>query len=286
VVTGLAEVNNATHAIRWTSADGLTDLGASHVGRSAGLGVNDAGVVVGEVSRPPVGGFSTGDHAVLWSAAGVATDLGDLMGGAGQSHAHDINNSGVVTGWSSIAGGASAFIWTSATGMQSIGDLPGASHISYGQAINESSQVVGYGYGPSGYRAFLWSAADGMLDLGTPAGGSYQVLGNALNDAAEVVGNFADPAYDQSAFYWSSGTGMLDLNSVVDTAGWRLIDATGINNRGQIVGWMRQGQNDHAFVLTPVAGGVPEPGTWMLLIAGFGGAGAALRRRTARAGQA
>ncbi len=37
--------------------------------------------------------------------------------------------------------------------------------------------------------------------------------------------------------------------------------------------------NDHQFVFTNVGGLVPEPGTWAMMIAGFGLVGAAMRRR-------
>jgi hypothetical protein len=92
-----------------------------------------------------------------------------------------------------------------------------------------------------------------MIDLGEGAAAT------AINTNGEVVG------YGPSVFYWSEGTGRIDLNTLLDAsaAGWTLVVASGINDRGQIVGW---GYNqprapdgtappERAFLLTPV----PEP---------------------------
>jgi probable HAF family extracellular repeat protein len=76
-------------------------------------------------------------------------------------------------------------------------------------------------------------------------------------------------------------TGMVDLNTLIDPGlDWQLDAATGINNRGQIIGYSRFGSFDYrAFLLTPKSSQpVPEPMT----IGGSIIAGAALlylRRR-------
>jgi probable HAF family extracellular repeat protein len=73
---------------------------------------------------------------------------------------------------------------------------------------------------------------------------------------------------------------MVDLNSLIDAPGWTLTSARAINSMGQIVG---HGTNDagveHAFLLTPTISAVPEPSTWAMMLTGFFGAGALVRRR-------
>ena len=77
------------------------------------------------------------------------------------------------------------------------------------------------------------------------------------------------------------GTESIDLNDLLDTetlsAGWVLVEATGINNNGQIVGdaYNAISGKEHAFLLTPV----PEPETYAMLLAGLGFIVAIVRRR-------
>src|SRR5262249_19985657 len=59
----------------------------------------------------------------------------------------------------------------------------------------------------------------------------------------------------QHAFVWQSATGILDLNNLVDGsgAGWQLVEATDVNDAGQIVGYgFDPLHHQHAFLLTPV----------------------------------
>jgi hypothetical protein len=49
-----------------------------------------------------------------------------------------------------------------------------------------------------------------------------------------------------------------------------LTSGTGINDVGQITGYAVQGGILHALLLTPLAGDVPEPASWALMLGGFG----------------
>jgi hypothetical protein len=42
---------------------------------------------------------------------------------------------------------------------------------------------------------------------------------------------------------------------------------------------LEMGGNQYAFEIDNISGGVPEPATWALMILGFGGTGALLRRK-------
>jgi len=80
------------------------------------------------------------------------------------------------------------------------------------------------------------------------------------------------------AFLYSGGA-IIDLNDLIDPlAGWQLVDAKGINNRGQITGYGILGDDYRAFLLTPLST-APEPATWAMMIAGFALTGLAMRRR-------
>ena len=106
-----------------------------------------------------------------------------------------------------------------------------------------------------------------------PVGG-FQLQGQDINDLEEVVGSRGS-GNNSRAFRWTEGEGVLDLNTLMDPsgAGWILRDASGLNNRGMIVGWgIRNGQS-RVFLMTPV----PEPATLAAL--GFGAALLLRRRR-------
>ena len=82
-----------------------------------------------------------------------------------------------------------------------------------------------------------------MIDLGTLPGTTYSKAYD-INSLGQVVGHSIIPYESYRAFVWTptahgeDGT-MLDLNSLLDPStgvGWNLHTATGINDRGQIVG--------------------------------------------------
>ena len=144
-------------------------------------------------------------------------------------------------------------------------------------AINNNGQTVGTAWNtnqPSlaedtqhpGQHAVLWEEGR-MTDLGVlPHFSSSSGMG--LNNRGQVVGccsqepNFlpdaihrllnhgTDPSHEE-AFLYDTGR-MMGLNSLISTrSGWTLETATGINDRGQIVGSGQHDGQQRAFLLTP-----------------------------------
>ena len=75
--------------------------------------------------------------------------------------------------------------------------------------------------------------------------------GRSLNDADEVVGAYG-PFFDADrAFVWSAENGFHDLNDWLPAgSGWKLQVATGINDKGEIVGFgEHNGKDDVGFLL-------------------------------------
>jgi len=148
---------------------------------------------------------------------GRQLDVIDQSAGGPEGAAFDVNSKGVAVGISSILDGA-AFLWSN--GQQSLlGTLNGP---------------VEFGLG--GYKGYHHSVA------------------LAVNERAQAVGtaNVSDRGHqDLHAFIWERGT-LTDLNRLVDNAsGWILLEARGINARGQICGvGLRDGKR-RAFLLTP-----------------------------------
>jgi probable HAF family extracellular repeat protein len=101
-------------------------------------------------------------------------------------------------------------------------------------------------------HAFIWSGG-GIHDLGALHSGANSAA-LAINAMGEVVG-WADASDGTPhAFLWRAGH-MQDLNqSIPEYSGWVLIQASGINRRGEITGTGLHDGQTHAFLLTSLEG--------------------------------
>jgi hypothetical protein len=156
-----------------------------------------------------------------------------------------------------------------ATVLQDVGGLGN----SYADAINDAGQSVGYSVTTAdGYDAVLWSPS-GKATMLQDVGGSGVSAALAINDAGWSVG------LSDGAVLWSPTGKATNLGAVLGSA-WSDTEAVGINNSGDIIGRGFYMGNQDGFLLTPVsATSVPEPSTWMMLLAGFVGLGFAGSRR-------
>lgn len=265
------------HAFSYSNGQ-MTDLGTLGGSTSFANGINDEGVIVGD-------SYTAGnaDHAFSYSN-GKMTDLGTL--GGSSSQATGINNTGTIVGSSATTGDTTSHAFSYSNGVMTdlgtIGSLP-----SYATAINSTGTIAGYDYENPNWHAL--SYANGTI---TALGGTNNVA-NAINNAGTIVGNtYEDNQANDQAFNYSNGTmtafGPLggsatgindagtivgystdtghafvysngqttDLNSLVSLPGVTLTDAEGINANGQIA---VNGNNGHAYLLTPIPIGSPVP---------------------------
>jgi probable HAF family extracellular repeat protein len=225
---------------------GLTDFDCLTGPSSAATGINDAGRVVGWSSTYP---SSLAHHAFLWDQAGMH-DLGTL--GGTNSSAMGINERDVVVGAADTLDGASHAFVVQNGDMADLGTLGGST--SSATAVNDRGQIVGVAQTSSGdAHAFLFLGG-GLHDLGTLQGSSS--VASDVNNRLQVVGSSAVAGDTTThAFVWTRGV-MQDLNALVPSGTPVLVDATAINDGGQIVA------NDapalspfgsHAYLLTPVS---------------------------------
>jgi probable HAF family extracellular repeat protein len=207
-------------ALLWTRANGMTAFGSTWP-PTFGNGINNNGEIVGQDSANACQG-----HATTWRN-GVATDLGNLGGGADDyiSSANGINDLGVVVGWSTTgpafplnSSPVHAILSTQSAALRDLGTLPGDTS-SAASKINFFGQVIG------------------------SSGSTDYVCDEFTDSPFEVIGR---------PFVWSERSGMRDLNTLIPAnSGWVLNSATGINFWGQIVGSGTFNGQAHGFLLAP-----------------------------------
>ena len=236
---------------------------------SFGTGINGRGQVIGAMYVSMAQVASSPRRAFLYSG-GRVTALA-LLPGWPESQANGINAAGQVVGDDTRGfSAARAFLYDSTTGkMTALSAPPGMD--SRARAINAAGDVIGEIEKPyaDGFVA-LWQNGR-IKNLGALPGTDLSI-GTALNDRGQAVGNsfngpetrlsrflsylrrLRTPAWvrpQQTAWVYRDGK-MSDLNALIPRdSGWALEAATGINDRGQIVGKGLHDGQERAFLLTP-----------------------------------
>jgi probable HAF family extracellular repeat protein len=234
----------------------LPTLGGNNAAASA---INNRGEVTGfaetatlDPTCPPPQVFAY--EAAVWKPAkGEVQELPPLLGDT-ISGANGINDNGQVAGASGTcaAGPIEAVLCKDGRPID-LGNLGGVTfNIAF--AVNNQGQVVGQSDlpGDATHHAFLWQHGV-MSDLGTLPGlpGS---LAASINNTGQVVGFSDDFQGNEVALLWQDGV-MIDLNTRIPAElPVFLLEALGINDRGQITGFMLDIPSGeiHGYLLTPV----------------------------------
>lgn len=233
--------------------------------------INNQGQVVGWME--PLGH----PEAYVYEGTGLLVRL-NTVGGASQALA--INDTGQTAG-RITNGGESAFL-------EEGGNLRFIAHEldGYAIAMNNVGQILLKRLDADGFRTLLWQAGN-LTDLGSLGGPNTQ--GQDINDAGQVVGWSQTAAGQYHAFRWENGA-MVDLSAVagefssavaINEKGEILLKSSAVegdktllyangqvtdlknfgfayavpadlNNRGEIVGWLKTEQGEiRAFLATP-----------------------------------
>jgi hypothetical protein len=135
--------------------------------------------------------------------------------------------------------------------------------------INDNGDVLGGSGGPGGVQIWMKPAGGAVVFL--PSAATSLVGGKLLNNHRHVVGHSSAGG----GWIWDEANGIRYLNDLIPV-GWSVLSAHGINDAGQIV---VQGFDPGGKFVTMRLDPVPEPGTWLLSVAGLAWL---IRRRAAR----
>ena len=274
--------NRQARAFRWTSAGGMTNLGALAGGtQSDAQGVSADGSVVSGYSRTPAG-----QRAFRWTDGTGMVSLGTL-GGSVSAGRGISNDGGVIVGRSlNTSNLLEAFRWTSA-GMVGLGDLPGG--VFESEAFNVSgdgSVVVGRGNSANGREAFRWENGN-MIGLGDLPGGATDSIGLDTSADGSIVVGRSGTARGNEAFIWDAANGMRSLQDFLineqglDLAGFTLLlEANGISDDGRTFSGFGRNANGETEGFVVTLGQVPAPGAGLLSLIGLATIAAARRRLT------
>ena len=252
VVGEAMDSNGVTRAFVWKLEGGMRELNLNgDTLFSAAYAVNDDGVIVGSLEN------QQGMHAVMWRD-GQVTILPRLPG-SGNIQPLDINRRGDVVGHIKTGSdefesfGSHAFYFTDAVNARNLSSFMLISPFSGSAAVamNKQGDAAGYTMNDASIRAFYYNRRVGITHL-DDRGATYSTA-FGINDHGHVVGSYiASYEADESACLWVEEA-LIDLNTINGRPGdWWLVQATGINNQGLIIGNGLQGDRSRAFLLMPI----------------------------------
>lgn len=203
------------------------------------LAINNAGQTVGDFFD------KLGQHCFIFEN-GKITD----MGTSADEHSRfctAINDFGLVVGEENSGHIHSSFLFENGV-RRELPSLGGGFTKAY--SVNNAGMVVGESRMPSGTpHAVIWQDAQ-IRDLGSLSG-EGRSMAYAVNNKGQVVGaSSVNGSSEGHAFIWQDGR-MVDLDTLLPPgSGWRLWQAEGINDHGQIIGSGSYRGKASSFVLS------------------------------------
>jgi probable HAF family extracellular repeat protein len=211
---------------------------------SEAVAINNKGQVAGSLEP----GKKQGGAAFIWQDGKVTL----LQGG----RPNDINDEGVMVGRTADFE-SSAVVWRNGRAISLPVPKGGGWIRGRARSVNNQGVIVGTAERKTNFpqtevRALLWK--DGVVTVLPTLTGKGRNAAADINNKGDVVGDSGPATGGQlsHAFLFSNGV-MRDLNECIAAgSGWVLTYASGINDKGQIVGWGHYRRQHCAFLLTPV----------------------------------
>jgi len=232
-------------SFRWTSANGIEDIGDIPGGPFSSIAYDasgDGSVVVGQGSNPFFQSV-----AYVWTSSTGAVDIGTLPG-ASSGQANAVSVDGTKVAGQTSGGVTEAFIWDSTNGMIGLGDLAGGLTSSAGLGLSsDGSTVVGRSNSTSGIEAFRWDSTNGMQGLGDLAGGGFGSFASGVSADGSIIVGRGTSAAGLEAMIWDSTNGMQGLGDL--PGGSFFSEASDVSgNGGTVVGRSNSAAGQRAFI--------------------------------------
>tara|TARA_Y100001934_G_scaffold281612_1_gene391929 strand:+ start:2309 stop:3646 length:1338 start_codon:yes stop_codon:yes gene_type:complete len=233
-VVGAFRIEGARHAFLYRS-NRFDDLGQidnfTRLGKPgnfvAGGSINDNSRIVTRLTIPDGNQRTAFWHAGDPAFFGVLDDGRICYGLAINNHDHIVGQVFDTNSYSR------PFLWKDGEFVD-LGSLGGKR--ASATEINDNGTVIGWALPTNAAlreaHAFVWSEKDGIRDLGGLGGKTSRAYG--LNNAGQIVGYSGTDSGGYAAFLYEDGQ-MTTLRDLLVGTRWKLITASAINNRGQII---------------------------------------------------
>jgi hypothetical protein len=173
-----------------------------------------------QIKRRPVSLLEGLENRKLFAVNYTIVDLAPDTGGITHTgEAYGISDNGKIAG--QYDGKAA---WWSADGT-----VPDLGFVGYATDINDNGVVCGVDRTGGISQPFVWNGSKTILSLD----GNTNGVAAAINDAGTVVGSFFQTGIERKSFRAPLGGSAVNIGA---PAGFEFVDATGINDNGQISG--------------------------------------------------